>query len=172
MITLIPHLLTQQSFAQFGDVIEATNAAQHFSINSGNTERFHDLANIDPGADGKVIVSIFRGMPRRLPFIVEMMERHPKGSQCFIPMSGRPYLVVVAPPSKVPTVRDLCAFFVRGDQGVNYSVGVWHHPLLALEVASDFIVLDRSGPGPNCDEIRLSEKAIIPAITELDIFSY
>ena len=73
---LTPQPLTRETFAPYGDVIEVTDAVRHFSINGGNTERYHDLAAIEPGADGKVIVSIFRGQPRALPFPVEMMERH------------------------------------------------------------------------------------------------
>ncbi|HBP29863.1 MAG TPA: ureidoglycolate lyase, partial [Advenella kashmirensis] len=72
--------LSHDAFAPFGDVIQASNAAQHFTINDGNTERYHDLALLDPGADGKAIVSIFRGLPRTLPFEVCMMERHPLAS--------------------------------------------------------------------------------------------
>jgi len=163
-ITLTPQPLTREAFASFGDVIEASDAARHFSINGGNTERYHDLARIEPGADGKVIVSIFRGQARKLPFTVEMMERHPKGSQAFVPMSGRPYLVVVASAGEAPTAANLSVFLARGDQGVNYATGVWHHPLLALGDVSDFLVVDRSGPGDNCDEIQLHETGIIPEI--------
>lgn len=162
-ITLTPQPLTREAFAAFGEVIEASYAARHFTINGGNTERYHDLANIEPGADGKVIVSIFRGQARQLPFAVEMMERHPKGSQAFVPMSGRPYLVVVAPAGEPPNVADLRVFLARGDQGVNYATGVWHHPLLALGEVSDFLVIDRSGPGDNCDEVQLAESGLIPA---------
>jgi len=97
--------LTHDAFAPFGDVIEASEHAQQFSINDGNTQRYHDLAEIDPGADGQAIVSIFRGQPRTLPFTVTMMERHPKGSQAFIPMSNQPYLVVVAPKGEAPTCK-------------------------------------------------------------------
>jgi ureidoglycolate lyase len=162
--TLRPEPLTREAFAPFGDVIEASEAARHFTINAGNTERYHDLAKIDAGPDGKVIVSIFRGQPRQLPFQVEMMERHPLASQAFIPMSGRPYLVVVAPPGVPPTARDLRVFLARGDQGVNYAAGVWHHPLLALDAVCDFLVVDRSGSRPNCDEIQLEGPGLIPAL--------
>lgn len=155
--------LTREAFAPFGEVIEASEAAHHFTINAGNTERYHDLANIEPGPDGRVIVSIFRGQPRTLPFTVTMMERHPLASQAFIPTSGKPYLVVVAPAGAAPTVHDLRVFLARGDQGVNYATGVWHHPLLALEAVCDFIVVDRSGPGHNCDEFQLDTPGIIPA---------
>lgn len=147
--------LSREAFAPFGEVIEASDAVTRFTINAGNTERYHDLANIEPGADGRAIVSIFRGQPRALPFRVEMMERHPLASQAFIPMSGKPYLVVVAPAGEVPTAAQLRVFVARGDQGVNYAAGVWHHPLLALGKVCDFLVIDRAGAGHNCDEIRL-----------------
>jgi ureidoglycolate lyase len=156
-------ILTSDAFAPFGDVIQASDAAHHYTINKGNTERYHDLADIHVGADGKAIVSIFRGKARELPFVVSMMERHPKASQAFIPMSGRPYLVVVADRNSAPTAADLRLFVARADQGVNYAPGVWHHPLLALDATSDFLVVDRSGPGHNCDEVTLAEPAVISA---------
>lgn len=155
--------LTREAFAPFGEVIAASDAVKRFSINAGNTERYHDLAHIEPGADGRVIVSIFRGQPRALPFTVLMMERHPLASQAFIPMSGKPYLVVVAPAGDAPRVEDLKVFLARADQGVNYATGVWHHPLLALEGVCDFIVIDRSGPGHNCDEVQIDTPGVIPA---------
>ena len=155
--------LTQDAFSPYGDVIEACDQARHFTINDGNTERYHDLADIDPGPDGKAIVSIFRGQPRTLPFQVCMMERHPRGSQAFMPLSGIPYLVVVAPAGDAPTLDSLRVFLCQGTQGVNYRAGVWHHPLLALDRVSDFLVIDRSGPGENCDIVHLAPTGVIHA---------
>lgn len=162
LLRLVPRPLEREAFAPFGEVIETSNAVRHFTINAGSTERYHDLANIQPGAGGRASVSIFRGQPRRLPFRVEMMERHPLGSQAFMPLSGRPYLVVVAPAGPAPKVEELRVFLARGDQGVNYAPGVWHHPLLALGEVSDFLVIDRSGPGDNCDEVELAPGGLIP----------
>ena len=161
MLERTPEPLTAAAFAPFGDVIEASDAVRHFTINGGNTERYHDLARLEPGPAGRIILSIFRGQPRTLPFRVEMMERHPLGSQAFIPMSGLPYLVVVAPAGAPPTAEQLRVFLARGDQGVNYHPGVWHHPLLALERVSDFLVVDRAGDAPNCDEVTLAAAALI-----------
>ncbi|WP_345796468.1 ureidoglycolate lyase [Castellaniella sp. MT123] len=154
--------LTRNAFARFGDVIQVDDSVRHFTINEGNTERYHDLANLDPGADGRAIVSIFRGLPRTLPFTVTMMERHPKASQAFIPLSGRPYLVVVAAPESTPTVDDLRVFLCQGHQGVNYARGVWHHPLLGLDAVSDFLIIDRAGPGDNCDIVQMEAPSVIP----------
>jgi ureidoglycolate lyase len=162
--TLAPEPLTRAAFAPFGEVVEASDAVRHHPVNDGSAERYHDLAELSPGPDGRVILSIFRGQPRALPFRVEVMERHPLASQTFVPMSGRPWLVVVAPPGEPPAVQDLRVFLARGDQGVNYRAGVWHHPLLALDAVSDFVVIDRSGAGQNCDEIRLQRCGSIPAL--------
>lgn len=152
-VTLRVEPLTRAAFAPFGDVIEAAAAASHYAINAGTTTRFHDLADIDTSREGgRSILSLFRAQPRELPFDVTMLERHPLGSQAFVPLSQRPYLVVVAEdPAAVPR-----AFLARDGQGVNYRPGTWHHPLLALEETSDFLVIDRAGPGNNCDEVVLA----------------
>jgi ureidoglycolate lyase len=145
--------LTREAFAPFGDVIEAASAAQTYAINAGTTTRFHDLARIDADRDGgRPVLSLFRAQPRKLPFAITQLERHPLGSQAFVPLSQRPYLVVVAE-DPVGTPR---AFLARNGQGVNYHAGTWHHPLLALDEVSDFLVIDRAGPGNNCDEVELS----------------
>ena len=44
------------------------------------------------------------------------------------------------------------AFLAHGRQGVNYRANVWHHPLMALGVVSDFLVVDRDGEGSNLEE--------------------
>ena len=153
MNTLHAVPLTAAAFAPFGEVIEV-EGARHFPINGGTTERYHDLARIEPGAGGRAIVSIFRGQPRRFPLVIDMLERHPLGSQAFMPLQGRPYLVVVAAPGAQP--GRLHAFVARGDQGVNYRPGTWHFPLIAVGEVSDFLVIDRQGDGANCDELRLT----------------
>jgi len=167
--------LTAESFAPFGEVIEASERMQHYPINGGSTERFHDLARLDAGSEGRVIVSIFRAAPRALPFIVGMMERHPLGSQAFMPLVGSgvtrdfpgsaapPYLIVVAPRGPAPVAAQLCGFLAQAHQGVNFAAGVWHHPLLALDATSDFLVLDRDGPGDNCEEVEVTPPAVITA---------
>lgn len=142
--------LTKEAFAAFGDVIE-TDGARNFEINNGSTVRYHDLANIE--TDAKVLVNIFRATPLDYPVSVKMVERHPKGSQAFFPLDNRPYLVLVAPKGETVAAKDLRAFMAGGRQGVNYHAGTWHHPVLALEAVSDFLVIDRGGEGENCDEI-------------------
>ncbi|PAS95258.1 MAG: ureidoglycolate lyase [Candidatus Dactylopiibacterium carminicum] len=143
--------LSREAFVPFGEVIEAGTTADQFAINGGTSQRFHDLATLEPGTEGRLIVSIFRAQPRALPFPVRMLERHPKASQAFMPLSGRPFLVVVAPAGALDPGA-IRAFLAQGTQGVNFAPGTWHHPLLALESVSDFLVIDRDRPEENCDE--------------------
>ena len=152
-ITPIP--LTAEAFAPFGEVIEASGRAQIMPINYGQTTRFHDLARVDVADEGgHAITSLFRGKPLEPP-ILKIVERHPLGSQAFVPLSGRPYLVAVAPAGDFDPAK-LTVFRASAGQGVNYAKGTWHHYLLPLEAESDFLVIDREGPGENLDEIELA----------------
>lgn len=148
--------LTEQSFTAFGDVIQ-TEGRDWFPINQGSTQRFHDLAKIDVSTEGgHPIVSIFRAEQLGFPLTISMLERHPLGNQAFIPMAERPFLVVVAPAGTFDASLIRC-FLTQGQQGVNYHRNVWHHPIIALEETSDFIVIDRGGEGHNCDEHLIPE---------------
>ncbi|MBM7455397.1 ureidoglycolate lyase [Oceanisphaera litoralis] len=151
--------LTKEAFAPFGDVIES-EGRDYFMINNGSTRRYHQLADVQLDEQGQGIISIFRTEMLDYPLQLKMLERHPFGSQVFMPLFGHDYLVVVAPvgdgsmnidPS---TVR---VFRASGRQGVNYHRGVWHHPLMVLRDHDEFLVVDRSGPGNNCDEVYFDE---------------
>ena len=154
-LTVAP--LTKEAFKPFGDVIEL-EGAEHFPINQGTTQRYHDLAKLDLNVvGGKPIVSIFESQPRQLPIKLDVMERHPLGSQAFYPLQNQEWLVVVAAcaadNSGDPTdIDNLKAFRATGTQGVNYARNVWHHPLLVLHTNSRFMVIDRKGPGENLEE--------------------
>jgi ureidoglycolate lyase len=147
--------LTRESFAAFGDVI-ATGGAPHFTINDGTAERYDDLAQVDVAAEGgRPRVSIFIAQPRPRPVAIRMLERHPFGSQAFMPLDGRDYLVVVAPAGPIVRPAQVRAFRADGSQGVNFRRGVWHHPLLVLAADSRFLVIDRAGPDANLEEVQL-----------------
>jgi ureidoglycolate lyase len=149
---LRPQKLSRATFSDFGDVIEV-DGSKRILINEGTTERFHDLANIDvESGSGHTLVNIFRGQMRPQPIDIKMMERHPLGSQAFIPLQNKPYVIVVAPVGKNVGPEDLKAFIADGTQGVNYKRDLWHHPLLVLEDNNNFLVVDRGGSGENCTE--------------------
>jgi len=150
-----PEPLTAQAFAPFGDVIEVSDDAVKVAINQGNTDRYDRLAQIDVADGGGVgVISVFRGRPLN-PLVLKVFERHPLGSQAFMPLSGRPYLVAVVPEGVFDPAL-VQVFHAGAQQGVQYRKGVWHHFLLALDAESDFLVVDRAGPGDNCEEIHLT----------------
>jgi len=158
---MIPKPLTKESFSKFGDVIEVSDKSQHFTINHGFTERYHDLAKIDVNAhSGHPLLSIFRSSPIKAPIILESMERHPLSSQAFFPLSEHAYLVVVAPAGEFD-YNAIEVFLAQSNQGVNYHRGTWHHYCLALHGSSDFLVLDRGtrsdAEDKNCDVVVFDE---------------
>ncbi len=156
--------LTPEAFAPFGDVIQIAGHAARI-INEGTCERFDDLASVDVLANGgRPLISIFKATPRSLPFAVRMLERHPLSSQAFYPLDGTPFLVVVAEAGEgaaPPWPERVRAFRAAGNQGVSYRRNTWHHALLALEQTSHFLVVDRGGPGENCDEVAIDPAVLV-----------
>lgn len=155
---LLPALpLSAEAFAPFGQVIECAGHAG-YAINEGSSQRFTDLAQLEADAEGRLALSIFRAEARQAPFALSCLERHPLGSQAFMPLHGQAFLVVVAearPVSAQPAPESLRVFVSNGRQGINFRRGVWHHPLLALS-AGDFLVADRLGPGDNCEAVDIA----------------
>ncbi|MDH3669082.1 MAG: ureidoglycolate lyase [Paracoccaceae bacterium] len=142
--------LTAQAFALFGDVIEAAGAPARM-INRGNCGRFDDLARLDFAGEGRPGISVFKAKPYALPLTLEMVERHPLGSQAFLPLSAEPFLVVVAPDEGAKPGRPR-AFLTAPGQGVNYHRGTWHGVLTPLSGPGLFAVVDRLGDGDNLEE--------------------
>ncbi|MDD8023216.1 MAG: ureidoglycolate lyase [Paracoccaceae bacterium] len=147
--------LTATAFAPFGDVLDA-NGAPDKIINAGLCGRYHDRARLDfgPETEGRAGLSIFKAEPRTLPYLCALLERHPEGSQAFIPMTADPFLVIVAPDDggKPGAPR---AFLTTGKQGINLHRGVWHGVLTPLAAPGLFAVIDRIGPGANLQEYLL-----------------
>ena len=157
---LTPAPLTRERFAPFGDVIETAelNAAP---MNDVRFERFDDLCAVDVG-DGRISVSIATARSATvLPYRIDMVERHPLGSQAFIPLSPCRMIVVVAEPSEGVEADDLIAFETNGKQGINYRPGTWHMPLIAFESGQRFLIIDRAGDVANCDEHALDEPVML-----------
>lgn len=160
MKTIIIEPLTRTAFAPFGQVIE-TEGAEHFPINNGMTERYHDLAKIElGGAHPRPLISIARGKPYELPLTLRMVERHPLGSQAFYPLSGRQFLSIVAPDEggAPGTPR---AFRAGPGQGINMAMNCWHAVLTPLEAISDFLIIDRGGEGNNLEEYYFEEPFLV-----------
>ena len=149
--TIAAQPLTAAAFAPFGDVIEATGPS--FPINAGMCDRFHDRARMEFVGDGRAGISIGYGRPYPLPLEFDLMERHPLGSQAFVPMTEDAFLVVVAPDEGGQPGAPL-AFLTQPGQGVNYLRGTWHGVLTPLGRATPFLIVDRIGSGNNLEEFR------------------
>ncbi len=150
--------LTATAFAPFGDVLDCAGDPDKL-INAGLCGRYHDRARLDFGPDGRAGISIFNAKARSLPLLLDLLERHPDGSQAFIPMTANPFLVIVAPDDNgIPgPVR---AFLTAPGQGINLLRNTWHGVLTPLSAPGLFAVIDRIGATPNLQEYNLS-----PALT-------
>lgn len=162
MTTLAIEPLSTEAFAQFGQVID-TAGAQHYPINKGMTERYHDLARVElGGVHARPLISIFVGQPYALPLELSLVERHPLGSQAFYPLSDAPWLVIVAPDEHgIPGTPRV--FRPGPGQGVNIAMNTWHGVLCPLDVPSDYLVVDRGGEGNNLEEYVYPEPWTIDA---------
>jgi len=154
--------LTRERFMPYGEVIEASTL-QGSGMNDARFDRFDDLCDVEI-IDGQVSVSIARSrMASVLPYRIDMVERHPLGSQAFVPLEPCKMIIVVAPPAESVVAADLRAFETNGKQGINYRRGTWHMPLIAFESGHRFLIIDRAGDGPNCDEHDLDESVMLQA---------
>ena len=143
-----PKKITKENFAIFGDVISSDDV-KPININAGYAKRFDNLANIDISKnEGKTVISIFSALKRSFPMKIDMMEKHPLGSQAFIPMKETTFIAFVAPPSEKPEINKIESFIVSPGTGINYKPDVWHFPLISTE-NMNFLVVDRKGSGTN-----------------------
>lgn len=158
-VEITPEPLTPAAFAPFGDVLEAAGPADKI-INAGLCGRFHDRAQMDFGTDGRAGISIFNAAPRSLPYSFDLMERHPDGSQAFLPMTQHPFLVIVAPDEGgLPAAPR--AFLTAPHQGINLHRGTWHGVLTPLFSPGLFAVIDRIGATSNLEEVSLAKVHIV-----------
>jgi ureidoglycolate lyase len=155
-----PVKISKENFANYGDLI-STNNVKPIDINNGYAKRFDNLANINTSKDqGKTIVSIFSALKRNFPMKIDMMEKHPLGSQAFIPMKETIFLAFVAPPGNTPEINNIQSFIMSPKMGINYKPGVWHFPLISTENVN-FLVIDRKGKDNNLIIHKFNKEKII-----------
>ena len=147
-IIIKPKKITNKNFKKFGEVI-STKKIKPININNGYAKRFDNLCKINTSLKkGNTIVSIFSAKKRKFPMNIKMMEKHPLGSQAFIPMKETKFLVFVAPKGKKPNVKKIKSFIIPKQTGINYKPGIWHFPLISIK-NMNFLVIDRKGIGNN-----------------------
>ncbi len=155
-----PIPITKENFSKFGDMITTENI-KPLEINNGYAKRFDGIATIDTSnKNGETTISIFSALKRSFPMEIDMMEKHPLGSQAFIPMKETIFLTLVAPVGEKPEIDKIQSFIVPKGKGVNYKAGVWHFPLIATE-DMDFLVVDRKGKGENLIVENLIQEKIL-----------
>ena len=159
-ITVNPKLITKENFSKFGDVI-TTDDIKPLEINEGYAKRFDGIANLNTSKDnGETTICIFSALKRSFPMKIDMMEKHPLGSQAFVPMKETTFLVFVAPEGGKPNLSKAEAFIVPPGIGVNYNPGTWHFPLIATE-DMNFLVVDRKGSGDNLVIENLNKEEVV-----------
>ena len=159
-LVIKPKIINKENFKKFGDMITIDDI-KPLEINNGYAKRYDGIANLDAKKnDGESIISIFSALKRSFPMKVDMMEKHPLGSQAFIPMKETTFLAFVAPLGDKPDLNKVEAFIIPKGVGVNYNAGIWHFPLIATE-DMNFLVVDRKGSGENLIIANLDKEEII-----------
>ena len=147
-IIIKPKKITRKNFQKFGDLI-SVKKKKSININDGYAKRFDNLCRINTSSKrGKTIMSIFSAKKRKFPMNINMMEKHPLGSQAFIPMKETTFLAFVAPEGDKPDLTKIESFIIPKGIGINYNPGIWHFPLISTE-DMNFLVVDRLGEGDN-----------------------
>ena len=155
-----PIKISRSNFVMYGDLI-STKDINPIDINAGYAKRFHNLADLNTSKDGgKTIVSIFSALKRNFPMKIDMTEKHPLGSQAFIPMKETTFLCFVAPPGESPDINKIQSFIIPPKNGINYKPGIWHFPLISTE-DTNFLVIDRKGDGNNLIIHKFGKENII-----------
>ena len=143
-----PKIINKSNFLKFGEVITTENI-KPLKINNGYAQRFDGIANLNTkNQNGETTISIFSALKRMFPMKIDMMEKHPLGSQAFIPMKETTFLCLVAPDGEKPDLNKIESFIIPPGLGINYKNGTWHFPLISTE-DMNFLVVDRKGPGNN-----------------------
>ena len=156
----IPTKINRKNFSPYGDLISSDDI-DCIDINAGYAKRFDNLADLNTSKDqGKTIVSIFSALKRTFPMKIDMMEKHPLGSQAFIPMKEITFLSFVAPAGKSPEINKIQSFIIPPKTGINYKPGIWHFPLISTE-DTNFLVIDRKGKGKNLIIHKFEKEKII-----------
>ena len=147
-IKIKPIKINKKNFSKFGQVID-TGKKNYFRINNGYAKRYDNLGKINTSSKkGKAIVSIFSAKKRLFPMKIDMMEKHPLGSQAFIPMKETYFFVFVAPKGNKPNLKKIMSFIIPKQTGINLNPGIWHFPLISTK-NMNFLVIDRKGKGKN-----------------------
>ena len=120
--------------------------------------------------EGATELSLARITPREPQ--VRFFERHFRHTQAFIPLGGKPFVLLMAPPgaADLPDLDQVRAFYFDGSAGFVMHVGTWHEFPFALEPDTDVVVVlssqtvmdlrntsedDREASGPDLQKLDI-----------------
>ena len=147
-ITIEPKPIDKENFSKFGELV-TTEGLKSVGINNGYAKRFEEAVKLDTRQDrGETTISIFSALKRNFPMKIDMMEKHPLGSQAFIPMKETSFFAFVAPKGNRPNLKKIKSFIIPKQTGINLNPGIWHFPLISTK-NMNFLVIDRKGKGKN-----------------------
>lgn len=137
--TLIAQPATAEALAPFGTMIGGAPDA------SARLSNFYESAvrvqNSGFASTLPVQLSVCTVQPRDRT--VRWLERHFQHTQAFLPLGGKPFVLVVAPPSAgaLPDPDAVRAFRFDGAAGFMLGIGVWHEFPFALHPDTQLAVL-------------------------------
>jgi ureidoglycolate lyase len=106
------------------------------------------------------------------PFEVRYVERHFQHTQVFLPLGGKHFVAVMAPPGpgELPDLAAARAFRFDGTTGFAMHLGTWHEFPFALEPGTKIVVLLSSQTGYDLRAKNpLTEEAFGPDLDKKDI---
>jgi ureidoglycolate lyase len=153
-----------EAYAPYGALVAAGDVERGRDANYGTAIAWDALATIDNtrGERARATASLFRCLPHHGESVpIVRLERHAHSTQMFVPMCAPPsaarYLVIVARGEDRPDLATLTAFLVTGPRAITYAPGTWHHPIVALESAIDFVnLVCLDGTQGDCEEVPLA----------------
>lgn len=162
MKSVIATPIERARYAPYGSLVVAGARESARSANHGTAEAWDALAVIESrrGSEARCTASLFRCHPWTGGDVIAVrrLERHPDSTQMFAPMRARRFLVIVALGGEQPDLTTLDAFVVEGPCAITYAPGVWHHPMIALDEAADFVnALFADGTEGDCHEVQIDE---------------
>jgi ureidoglycolate lyase len=147
---LVAEPISLRAFSPYGMVVQAPAEIARNSYSD---------ALMNGRRHARATLSASRALPKSLPLISDVMERHRFSSQTFFPLDVARYVVIVAPgdPDGRPKMASARAFLVMGDTAINYAADTWHHPMIALDRPACFSVLMwRDGTAADMETVTLN----------------
>lgn len=120
-LEIVPETLTPEVFSPYGEVIRKPDTAPQLAV--GDVQSW--TVPFEADSPAQIMFNRFhRGTGE-----FSLLERHTQVTQCFFPLGGAGFIMVVAAPtanSRPPDPQSVRGFIVEGSQGLLLRKGTWH----------------------------------------------